>query len=81
MLPSHCNESHIRFVLQYQENIDGIIKVYGEIRAHTTNFHQDLFPRIVALASSLYNYSQTAQVRFFNGSPGERCDLTFVLFR
>ena len=74
-------EQFTKFVAQYQENIDGIIRVYENIHRHTTNFHTNIFPRTVGLASSLYEYAQTAQVRFLCILPHECQSDTLLYFR
>lgn len=49
-------------VKEYLENIDRIVNVYSEIRKHTRNFKDKIFPKTVTLASSLYHYSKDAVV-------------------
>jgi len=45
---------------QCRQNIDWIVNVYSNIREHSREFKDNLFPNIISLASSLYHYSKDA---------------------
>jgi len=55
--------------IQFQQNVNAIVKVHADIREHAKRFKNRIFPTIVDLASAIYNYSTTAKV----GSPIYPC--------